>query len=184
VASGEYLLAVLEFSISGARPRTEVVPVFWNVHASEPLETDAGRQMFVRLLDEAESVESVPSLRSEDLEIEIGRLKNYLNRVRADMKARETTLQGARAARRRATQQATLDAKVRAAKLRLQGLESRQAAEFPVRMAKAKLQQEQNRLDAFLRESGEQASVSIEEREIAVALVSVVVGGVGGGALR
>ena len=170
---GDYLLVVLEFTISGNRARTEIVPIFWDLQGSRAIESDISRHMFIRLLDAAESVEGIPSVSYELIEKGMGSLKKHLDRVRAEMKSQETTLQAARATRRRATQQATLDAKVRAAKLRLEGLESRRAAEFAVRMAKAKLHKEQHRLEAFLRQIGEEATVSIEERELAVALVSI-----------
>ena len=169
----DYLLAVLEFTISGNRARTEIVPIFWELQGSRPIESDASRRMFIQLLDTAESVEGVPSLSRELVEGGIRSLKKHLSRVRAEMKSRETTLQAARAARRRTTQQATLDAKVRAARLRLARLESRHADAFAVRMAKAKLDREQHRIESFLRESGEEGTVSIEEREIAIALVSI-----------
>ena len=170
---GDYLLVVLEFTISGNRARTEIVPIFWDLQGSRAIESDISRHMFIRLLDAAESVEGIPSVSYELIEKGMGSLKKHLDRVRAEMKSQETTLQAARATRRRATQQATLDAKVRAAKLRLEGLESRRAAEFAVRMAKARLNKEQHRLEAFLRQIGEEATVSIEERELAVALVSI-----------
>ena len=170
---GNYLLAVLEFTISGNRARTEIVPIFWDLQANQPIKPDTSRHMFILLLDMAESAEGVPSVSNEGIEQGIVNLKNHLGRVRAEMKSWETTLQAARAARRRATQQATLDAKVRAATHRLELLKSNRAAEFAVRMAKLRLRKEQRRLEAFLSESGEQATVSVEDREIALALVSI-----------
>lgn len=174
IAPGKYLLAVLEFSISGIRARTDIVPVLWSIDRGGPLDVDVSRAAFVRLLDQAVSVDDVPAVDSDELERQADMLKRHLGNVQADIKTRETTLQAARAARRRATQQATLESKVRAAKQRLADLETRQAAEFPIRMARAKLRQEQNRLDAFLRDAGEAAPVMIDEREVAIALVSVM----------
>lgn len=179
---GDYLLAILEFTISGNRARTEVVPIFWDLEARRPVESDTSRRMFIRLLDMAESVESTPRADAALIKREVGDLKEHLGGVRAEMKSRETTLQAARAVRRRATQQATLVAKVRAAERRLGGLESSRADEFAIRMATARLRQERHRLEAFLRDSGEDATVSIEEREIAVALVSIAEPTVGPGA--
>jgi superfamily II DNA or RNA helicase len=174
IACGEYLLAILEFSISGIRARTEIVPVLWSLDNGVPLDADVSRHAFVRLLDQAVGVEALPPLARDEFDQQAHLLKRHLGNVRAEIKTRETTLQAARAARRRATQQATLESKVRAAKQRLHDLEGRQATEFPTRMAKAKLQQEQNRLDAFLRDAGEAAPATIDEREVAIAVVSVV----------
>jgi len=182
IVSGEYLLAILEFSISGIRARTEIVPVFWSLDDATPLDADTSRRAFVRLLDGGSSVEDLPGCARDEIERQAQMLQRHLGNVRAEIKTRETTLQSARAARRRATQQATLESKVRAAKQRVQDLETRPAAEFPVRMAKAKLQQEQNRLEAFLRDAGDDAPITIDEREIAIALVSVVPSAKGVGA--
>lgn len=173
VTGGDYLLAVLEFTISGNRARTEIVPIFWDLQENRPIEPQTSRHMFILLLDMAESAEGVPIASKARIEQGIVNVKNHLGRLRAEMKSRETTLQAARAARRRATQQATLDAKVRAARLRLESLKSRHADAFAVRMAKARLRQEKRRLEAFLTESGEEATVSVEDREVAVALVSI-----------
>ncbi len=170
--ASDYLLSVLEFTISGNRGRTEILPVAWDLRASQPVEADTNRHMFIRLLETAESVEGVPSVSSELIKREIAKLEKHLSHVRADVKSREAKLQAARAARRRATQQATLDAKVRAASLRLERLKGRRAEEFAVRMASARFRKEQSRLDAFLRESGEEATISIEERVVALVLIS------------
>ena len=173
VTGGDYLLAVLEFTISGTRARTEIVPIFWDLRANQPIEPNTSRDMFILLLDMAESAEGVPFVNNERIKRGIVNVKNHLGRVRAEMKSLETTLQAARAARRRATQQATLDARVRAARHRLELLKSNRAEEFAVRMAKLRLRKEQRRLKGFLSESGDQATVSVEDREIAVALVSI-----------
>ena len=171
-ARGDYLLTVLEFGISGNRARTELVPVLWDIRRKRPVAAEVSRRALVRLLDEAEEGgTSGVSFRS--LEEAIGGTREYLGRVRAEVQAREKALQRARAERRRATRQATLDAKVDAARRRLETLAGRRAPDFPVRMARAKLQREENRLAAFLRESREAVGIIVEDREIAVALVSV-----------
>ena len=146
----------------------------WDIHRNTALSDAVSRRTLVRLLDEAESVEEQPSTAAETIEAGLSALKRHLNGLRADVKRRENALQSARAARRRATQEATLVAKVKAAKQRLATLEQRAAAEFPIRMAQHKMAQEQNRLDAFMKQMGENAPLSIEERDIAVALLKVV----------
>ena len=182
--AGDYLLSVLEFTISGNRARTEIVPVAWDLQADRPIEADASRHLFIRLLEMAESVEGIPAVSNELIKQGTTNLKNHLGHVRTDIRSREVKLQAARAARRRATQQVTLDAKVRAARLRLGRLKGRRAEEFAVRMANARLRKEQSRLDAFLRESSDEATVSIEERLVALALVSTTGRGAVVGAAR
>lgn len=174
---GTFVLAVLEFAIAASRPRTELVPVFWNCDTGQPLDGDIGRRLFIQLLDDAVSVEGALPCHADELEQSIARMKRHLVGVHADLKTREAAVQSARAARRRATQRATFDARVRTARLRLRALEDRQAGEFAIRMARAKLEQEQNRLNAFRRETDD-TGVRVEVREIAVALVSVASAGV------
>jgi superfamily II DNA or RNA helicase len=171
---GDYLLGIIEFTISGARPRVELMPVVWDIDRNTALGESASRTVFVQLLDRAESIEEHLPIASAAIEAGLSGLKRHLNGLRADVKRRENALQSARAARRRATQEATLVAKVKAADQRLNTLKQRRTAEFPIRMAQYKLTQEQSRLDEFLKRVGENATLSIEERDIAVALLRVV----------
>src|SRR5262249_42628724 len=168
VRPGQYLLLAVEFSISGARPRVDLTPVFWNVLAGVALAPEDSRQLFIALLDSAQSVDEEPRLSSGALWASIESLKAHVSAVSTELRSREVALQKARDERRRTTQQATLQARVRSAKQRLAGLEDRHAAEFAIRMAHARLQQEESRFAAFKREVTGETPVVIEEREVAV----------------
>ncbi len=67
---GAYLLTILEFTISGNRARTEIVPIFWNLRAGRPVEPHAGRGLFIRLLDTGERMEEERFI--SDAVIELG----------------------------------------------------------------------------------------------------------------
>jgi len=169
---GSFLMAVLEFAVSGPRERRELLPVVWNFERGQGLPLDSGRTMLLRILDQAETEEQPPNLSATQLAAACDGLKRYVNDLRGDFVRRERALSAARAARQRASQEATLNARIDAARRRLESLVERGAADFPIRMAQAKLQAEQGRLEQFRSRMDAEASLSVEARDVAIVLVS------------
>ena len=90
------------------------------------------------------------------------------------MRDTETGLAVARAERRRLTLEATLVKGVEAAERRLRQLrEKADVHPFPLRMAERNLEKERARLDDFRTATDTSRSVSIEEMDVALALVHV-----------
>jgi hypothetical protein len=171
--AGEYLMAIREYAVSGLRERRELVPVLWSVRNNEPVDPSVARRTMVRILDAGESDEMFSQTIDEAVATAADALRDHLDRLRAEYVARETSHGAARTARRRATQGATLQARIRAAKSRLEGLQARGAGEFPIRMAEAKLRAEEGRMAVLEQQFEGQLKPRIEERELAVLHVRV-----------
>jgi hypothetical protein len=180
LAPGRYVMAILEFAITGGRERSDVVPVLWRVGAATPLNESKSRAMLIHLLDHAGALEGEEIERPEALATTVSSLRSYLGQLRASITQRERALESARNARRRETQEATLLARVRAADQRLTDLRRRQSHDFPIRMAEARLSAEKRRLEAFQGQVSSTDQVAVQEREVAVVYL-LVRSGRGGG---
>ncbi len=171
--AGDYLMAIREYTVSGLRERRELVPVLWSVRQNSPVESSVARRTMVRILDEAESDEFYSQTVDEARATAAEALRKHLDDLRTAYVARETSLGTARAARQRASQAATLQARIRAAHARLEGLRARGAGEFPIRMAEAKIRKEEGRLTLLQQQFAGQEKPRVEEREVAVLHVRV-----------
>ncbi len=173
VNAGTYAFSVWQFEIQGLRPRTELVSVFVPVDGGTTLTEEQSEGLFLALLDTAETFETPESPAPEALERARSAMMNHMHRLTAELMTREKTLGEARVARRRATQEGSLRARVEAASQRRDSLRKSGAAAFPVRMAEARLKKETQRLEAFRAQAEESLRPEIDRTEIAVGLLHV-----------
>lgn len=173
--TGWYVMAIQEFEIAGVQTRVELKPLMWRIGARAPVPNDIAQATFVRLLDGGEDCEDeLPSPSEMGLAIEL--LQRHTAATRARLRESELSLGRIRSDRRKATQLATLESRVRMKQERLGNLRQAGAADFPVRMAIAMLEQERAILDGFRSQPEGLAPVRIEDREVALAIVNVLSG--------
>ena len=147
--------------------------VVWSLDRQRPLNDEAAQGLFTSLIEDAVTLEEPSGFEGPACMAGARKLREHANDVYSKLKKTETNLNAVRAERRRSMQEATMRSKVRAAKRSVDNLERAGRSEFPVRMARARLEAAQTRLDSFLAESVPYAGVRIEEGDVAVIHVRV-----------
>lgn len=170
---GVYVMGVTEMEVGGIRPRIELTPVAMRVGSKQPLRPDDARKMFVAALEESDTWEGGAPCDEQPLRQAIDRVRAETRRLRKSLEDSEATLGDLRAARRRATLEATLRQRVKAAKERLSKLKSQDAKPFAIRMATSKHEVEQGRLKAFLDATRPGQAAVVAPRDVAAVLVVV-----------
>ena len=173
VAPGEYVMGMVEFEISGIRPRVELTPIAIKVGGGQVLPPDSARRLFVASLDGGGMWEGAIEQGRAALEHSVERLRKEADRQRGQLTESEMTLGALRAARRRATKEGGLRHRLKIAKERLAMLQAQGAKEFAMRMARSRVQNEEARLQVFLSDPGAQTSAVVAPREVAVVHVLV-----------
>ena len=173
LATGDYLVQVLQYELGGVRPRNEMRSIVWSLDHQKSLDDETAQRFFVGLLEDAETLEAPSGFEGHVCMAAAERLRDHADKVYATLKTTETDLNAVRAERQRATQEVTLHSKVRAAQRAVENLKRTARSEFPIRMASARLKNAQQRLDFFLDESSPSTQARIEESEVAVIHVRV-----------
>src|SRR5262249_38991809 len=132
------------------------------------IESDAAQELLVRLLEEAADREAGEAGTIEGVEGIGRRLEEEALRLRGVMQKRERELNAARVDRRRTTLEATMTARIKSAERRLETLKSRQAPEFPIRMAQARVERAQHERSMALRDLDQRGDVVIEIEQLAI----------------
>ncbi len=171
---GKYAFLIASVQIKGQRPRTKLAAVivsrsdqrFW----LDPADTIP---VIVEILEnggdceiEGPGIEEVSTLEA--------RLIDGLERLKSEWEAREQKLEQARREQQIASRRATLEFLLTRAKNRLSGLETSRAADFAVRMARARVGKALRDLDGFRAEPAFALWETLEHEEIAVGLLEVV----------
>jgi superfamily II DNA or RNA helicase len=170
---GAYGFAVYSFEVKGVRARTELVPLAVNSDG-EVVNRETAQKLLEALLDSAQDREQVMDGVSPNVVMQMAEtLVAEATKRRGEMQVRERELNAARIERRRATLEATLTARMEAAQRRLSSLEERGAAEFAVRMARARLERARTERELTLRELVAKEETTIETEQVAVGIVVV-----------
>ena len=168
-----YGFAIYSFDVKGVRARTELLPLMVT-SAGEVLNREAGQKLLEAILDRAEDRSLLAQSVDGDCVAQMARAVAIASsRQRGEMQVRERELNEARMERRRATLEATLSARMEAAQRRLVGLEERGAAEFAVRMARARVERARSEREATLRDLVAKEDAMIETEQVAVGVVIV-----------
>jgi len=165
------LFSVWMYDVRGLRARTELVPFIFSPAEMQLLPDERARALFRRMIDDGEEVDPPPEVDPGTAEHARGTVEEAGESARTRLEQRETTLNAARHARRRATLENTIRARRDAAQRRLEALHRSDAPAFPIRMAEHLVAREQRRLDEFLAEGDEAASLHVESEEIAVGVL-------------
>ena len=173
VSPGDYLFAVVEFELKGFRPRVELEPLFWPIGGLRSPSRDEERQLFVGMLDLSDTDDTDVTWSVETVMQAVESLQAHIETTRKELMESEQSLGVVRAERRRATQALTLRGRVSAAERRVEGLQSRAAAPFAIRMADALLSKQRAALAAHEHEAPTVSHVGIERRDVAVGLLRV-----------
>jgi hypothetical protein len=128
--------------------------------------------IIVEMLERGHDHEA-PHLGDEEIDRLQDQLMSSLRQLTADWEAREKRLDQARREQQYTPRRATLEFLATRAKERLDGLMSKGAAEFAIRMGRARYEKAQKELNSFLGSPPASVWGGIEYEEIAVGLLRV-----------
>jgi hypothetical protein len=117
--------------------------------------------------------EEAPSTTAIDWDAVRERLSEAITSIRQDVLDRERRLVSLRGDQQSAAFRNAIEARVQRAQSRLADLNSRGAAEFPIRMATAQLQKANRELEDVNRPAAPPPSVTVEELPVAVGFLRV-----------
>jgi superfamily II DNA or RNA helicase len=170
---GEYAFLLSSVHIKSHRPTTRLVGVIasrsgektWN-------DSDETIPIIVEMLERGRDHEA-PRLGEEEIDRLQDTLMSSLRQLTADWEARERRLDQARREQQYTSRMATLEFLATRAKERLDGLMSKGAAEFAIRMGLARYEKAQKELTSFLGSPPASVWGGIEYEEIAVGLLRI-----------
>lgn len=171
--TGKYGFLVATVHIRGHRPHTRLVGIIANLNDDQGwCEPEVVNQILVSLLDGGQDVNAEP-LSEMEFQNLYSKLVNGLHEMIKEVEEREAKLDQARSERQFGARLGTLEFLARRAKDRLDALIERGAAEFAIRMGKARLAKTQRDLESFMAIPRATSWDSVEHEEIAVGLLTV-----------
>jgi len=159
--------------IPGYRPTIRLAAAFADVVTDRAWwSPDETTPVVLELLQGAEDLET-SRFEGAMLEEAKGRVVSALNTVLGDWSAREQRLDHARREQQYTALRTTLEFRVQRAGARLAHLEQRQAADFPIRMARAQFDRARQQLEIAVAQAPSTTWPGVEQEEIAVGVLRV-----------
>jgi len=170
---GEYGFVIATVQIGGHRPHTKLVGAL-TTKKGEPvsLEPEIVNKVLVSILDNGQDADP-PSLTEEEKQGLRNSLLTALDQIIFEIDTRESKLERARQEQQTGTRRATLEFLLHRAKDRFNQLTASQAADFAVRMSRARVAKAVRELDAFNSTPAPSSLPSLEYEQIAVGILTV-----------
>jgi hypothetical protein len=170
---GEYGFVIATVQIGGHRPHTKLVGAL-TTKKGEPvsLEPEIVNKVLVSILDNGQDADP-PSLTEEEKQGLRNSLLTALDQIIFEIDTRESKLERARQEQQTGTRRATLEFLLHRAKDRFNKLTASQAADFAVRMSRARVAKAVRELDAFNSTPAPSSLPSLEYEQIAVGILTV-----------
>ena len=169
---GEFAFEVHLFDVKGVRPRVSLLPIFID-DQFRLLDEHQAESLFLSMLSAAKPLEErlkMDPKRLADLSLA---LERALQTRRSETEKREDRLNFVRLERRRATISTSLDHRVNEAKRREQSLLDRQAPEFSIRMARAKLKRAERERESRLKDLDKSMANDLETERLAAGVLQI-----------
>lgn len=157
--------------LTGIRPYTDLVTVAYDCRRGVLLDPETGLKYLIWALECARSCDPPPRVPAGEASEWREILQRGMDEYVADVLNRERSLNAARATRRKATIEQTLQGRLAAAEKRLSNLRKTGAAPFAIRMAEGRVARARKNLQAFDMESREAAEVGHEVVPVAVGVM-------------
>jgi hypothetical protein len=173
LAQGEYGFVVATVQIGGHRPHTKLVGVVANKDGMQVrIEPEVVNQILVAILDNGRDAEP-PTLNDQQKQRLRDCLLTALDQAIFDIENREGKLERARREQQSGTRRATLEFLLQRATDRLNKLTANQAADFAVRMAKARVAKAARVLEAFNQTPAPSSLPALEYEQVAVGILAI-----------
>jgi len=173
VPPGLYAFGICFLELFGGRPRTEIRTVVVPLGAREPLPEETVDRLFAELLDRGEDPQLPLGFSEVALRASLERVRELAELERQRLLQSESALNAARTARRRTTVENTHRSRVEGAEQRLRALQSKGAPEFPLRMARRRLEKVRAEYTSAMEEMDIEEKLRVEDEEVALGLLSV-----------
>ncbi|HKO44856.1 MAG TPA: SNF2-related protein [Pyrinomonadaceae bacterium] len=170
---GEYAFLMATVQIHGHRPHSKLVGVLVNRNSRQVWsDYDLVGQIVVGLLDHGQDHEC-RKLTAQEFDLLQNTLLEGLHETIGEIERREGKLDLARREQQQGTRRATLEFLLSRATDRVNRLIDSDAAEFAIRMAKARVAKARRELDAFAAVATPTPWLGVEHEEIAVGLLTI-----------
>lgn len=171
--TGQYGFVVATVQIGGHRPHTKLVGVLVSKDGEQVnVESEVVNQILVAMLDKGQDAEP-PVLSDEEKQRFRDGLLTALDQVIFEIENREGKLERARREQQTGSRRATLEFLLQRATKRLNKLITNQAAEFAVRMAKARVAKAAGELEAFNQTAVPSSLPALEHEQVAVGILTI-----------
>lgn len=173
VEPGWYMIRITLLEVHGTRSRNDLLPSVYSYERGRVLPSETADSFMVGLLDHGRDL-GTPCPRSQrEIRASVAAIDAREREQRAALEDRETRLDRARAEARRDTLLGAMQARVQREEKRLETLLANRAKEVAIRMAQGSVTKAKARCEAFEREVGSEASLTIELEQLALAHVLV-----------
>ena len=173
VVPGMYAFDIRLLDLNGVRPRTDIVPMFFELHTGRLIDGDDAESILRAMLESCSDVRADPVIEKRFADELRESFESAAIEYRGQVQRREEQLNQARAERQRVTMETSLGNRVSKARARLSRLREREAAEFPIRMQQRKLEIAKNELARRLDQLQAGETLRLEYEEIAAGLLLI-----------
>jgi hypothetical protein len=171
--SGNYAFFLVTTFINSYRPTAKLVAIIIDRDSDRTwIDPEETTPVLVQMLEHGRDVEIAPPSYEESDRIKEKLLASF-EQLRKDWDTREKRLDQARREQQYISRKATLEFLAQKAEDRLTNLLEKQAAEFAIRMARARSEKAQRELNAFLNNPHSSDWGGIEYEEIAVGFLQI-----------